>query len=49
MAIYRRLQGRAFDPAAIQAMVVAFEETLRELNLASADQLHEKMLRRQRP
>jgi hypothetical protein len=37
MAIHRQLRGRAFDPEAVRVMVMAFEETLRELNLSNRD------------
>jgi hypothetical protein len=30
-----QLQGRAFDPAVVNVMVTAFDETLRELKLSS--------------
>jgi hypothetical protein len=33
MAIYRLLQGSAFEPEAIAAMTAAYEDTLRALNL----------------
>jgi hypothetical protein len=35
--ILRLLQGRAFDPEAVQIMVTAFEDTLRELKLANRE------------
>ena len=35
MALLRQLQGRAFDPAVVNVMVTAFEQTLRELKLSS--------------
>ena len=35
VAIHRLLQGRAFDQEAINLMVIAFEDTLRELRLAN--------------
>ena len=35
--ILRLLQGRAFDPEAINLMVIAFEETLRELKLSNRE------------
>ena len=37
MAIHRLLEGRAFDPEAIQVMVAAFEDTLRELSSVSRE------------
>jgi hypothetical protein len=35
--ILRLLQGRAFDPEAINRMVAAFEDTLRELKLSNRE------------
>ena len=35
MAIYRMLDGAAFDPELVQAMTAAYEETLRKLRLAN--------------
>ncbi len=35
MALQRLLQGKAFDQEAINIMVAAFEDTLRELRLAN--------------
>ena len=37
MALLRlfQLQGRAFDPAVVNVMVTAFDDTLRELKLSS--------------
>lgn len=37
MAIYRRLQGAAFDDDAVKAMATAYEDTLRELHLDDRD------------
>jgi hypothetical protein len=35
--ILRLLQGQAFDPEAINLMVIAFEDTLRELKLSNRE------------
>jgi hypothetical protein len=35
VAIFRLLQGHVFDQEAINLMVIAFEDTLRELDLAN--------------
>ena len=35
MALLRQLQGRAFDPAVVNVMLTAFDDTLRELKLNS--------------
>ena len=37
MPIRRLLQGRVFEPEVVNAMVTAFEETLRELKLTNRE------------
>ncbi len=37
MPILRLLQGRVFEPEVVNAMVTAFEDTLRELKLANRE------------